>query len=89
MVNALNRTKVRGVMVFFPFFSGYILIAVTYVTSLLSTEMGILNGFVCNMFFVNVTYVTLFCTAEKCLNRTKVRSVMIYVFLLLFKSLHV
>ena len=54
MVNALNRTKVRGVMVFFSFFNGYILNAVTYVTSIFSTKMGILNGFVCNMFFVNI-----------------------------------
>ena len=53
MVNALNRTKVRGVMVF-SFFNGYILNAVTYVTSIFSTNMGILNGFVCNMFFVNI-----------------------------------
>jgi hypothetical protein len=27
-------------------------------------KMGILTGFVCNMFFVNVTYVMLFCTAS-------------------------
>jgi hypothetical protein len=53
MVHALNRTKVRGVM-FFPFFNGYIFSIVTYVTSIFSTKMGILNGFVCNMFFVNI-----------------------------------
>ena len=39
---------------FLPFFNGYILNAVTYVTSIFSTKMGILNGFVCNMFFVNI-----------------------------------
>ena len=39
---------------FFPFFNVYILNAVTYVTSIFSTKMGILNGFVCNMFFVNI-----------------------------------
>ena len=49
MVNALNRTKVRGV-VDFSFFSWLHI----DVTSIFSTKMGILNGFVCNMFFVNI-----------------------------------
>ena len=39
---------------FFPFFNVYILNAVTYVTSIFPTKMGILNGFVCNMLFVNI-----------------------------------